>query len=583
MVMRWRVRLSWQQCALAAPCALLAVLVVLSNGHDWDHFLTGFEVDLRSWLIDRTPPRWSYQLCGGVTRSGDPQAFGLSPLFVFALLFGSFWGVKALVLAAVVAGYFFHKQLLLLLARRLWPAPSDASVFELVAAALSLLFVTSNYFIWHLHVGQVTFALHYLALGLCYLAAKALLEGLRWRDGLLGAVLLWAYASAGWYVSLFFFVLPLSLCALAIGIGYGVWLAARDRAALGVLLRRSGQLLALIAGGLALGAYKWLPLLEYQLRVPRSFDGAVPERGSVLVALAMQFVPLYGDRPPGWAMSTAADGSRWSYGVWECSSFSLLAWGAVAAAVLLGWRALRRPRVAVALPDPHRRWWMAFLLLYLTIVLLFMLGESFALAPHALLNRLLGGSVRAIGRYGVGLTFACSLLGLYLGRLLCEQRPRLLVGALWLGVALCGVNLGLHLGNASVADFLRIQRLPQQPLARMRLLVQTFPYDGRSYMYPAVLKGAAVLNCYDPLARPKLMALELGTLDPLRQHAVPLLAGDLKALDRRCVEGSHFTQSTLHLDPACPAGTCVNLNALDDDAAQRLRWNLEQQRWCLAP
>ena len=582
---RWRSEVSWQRAVIVLAFGAFFALIVLSNGNDWDHFLTGFEVDLRSWLIDHEPPRWSYQLCGGVTRSGDPQAFGLSPLFLFALLFGSFWGVKLLVLACLVAGYFSLKQLLLVLARHLWSPPADPERWDRVVSLLSLLFMLGNHFIWHLHAGQVTFALHYLVLGLCYFATKALLEGLRWRDGLLGALLLWAYASGGFYHSLIFFVLPLVLCGMVFWAVLAVRLIGRDRAAGGVLLRRSGQLLALIGAGLGLSAHKLLAVLQYQLNSPRQLSVGAAESSNPLIVLALQLVPLFQERPPAWVLPAAAGNDAPLYGAWEYSSFNLLAWGAIAAGCYLGWCAWRCPPAGPALADPQRRWWLAFLVGYLTLVLLFALGECCSLAPHTLLNRwLLAGSIRDVGRYGVGLSFGCALLALYLGRRLFEQRPRQLINALWLLTLLCLINLGLHFGNTSVDDFVKLQQLPQKPMAQMRVVAQTYPYDGsRSYMYPVVLLGAAVLNCYDPLARPQAMAQTLADVAPQQRFGLPLLAGDLAALGRSCVEGSYFTQNTLRIDPSCPAATCVNLNAVDDDAAQRMQLDVGLQRWCLRP
>lgn len=584
MSARRRSELFGQHAAVTLAFGALFALIVLSNGHDWDHFLTGFEVDLRSWLIDHAPPRWSYQLCGGVTRSGDPQAFGLSPLFVFALIFGSFWGVKLLVLACALAGYLFLKQLLLLLARHLWSAPTDGGRWDLVTSLLSLLFVVSNHFIWHFHVGQVTFALHYLVLGLCYLAARALLEGLRWRDGLLGALLLWAYASSGFYHSLIFFLLPLATCGLLLWLAFAIRLLGRDRAAALTLLRRSGQLLALIGAGVVLSAYKVLAVLRYQLDSPRQLASSAAESIDPLAVLAMQLLPLYGDRPPGWLLPAGVSDDATLFGVWEYSNFNLLAWGAIAAGLYLGWCAWRRPQTAPALGDPHRRWWLSFVIGYALLSLLFALGECCALAPHALLNRqLLAGSLRAVGRYGVGVSFGAMLLALYLSRRLFEQRPQLVVNGLWLATLLCLVNLGLHFAKTSVADFVKLQQLPHRPVAEMRAVAQTFPYDGRSYMYPVVLLGAAVLNCYDPLARPQAMAQALADAAPQQRHGMPLLAGDLIALGRSCVEGSYFTQNTLRIDPSCPPTTCVHLNAVDPDAGQHLQLDLGRQRWCLKP
>jgi len=90
------------QAATLLTCGFVTWLVVLSNHYDWDVFYALNEVDRRSWLIDHEIPLWTYQLCAGMSRLGDPQAFGTSPLFVLVLLFGSFWGTKLWVIASML-------------------------------------------------------------------------------------------------------------------------------------------------------------------------------------------------------------------------------------------------------------------------------------------------------------------------------------------------------------------------------------------------------------------------------------------------------------------------------------------------
>jgi len=74
-------------------------IVLFNHRWDWDHFYSMMAVGLGGWLTEWSPPLWSYQLCGGISRIADPQDFALSPIFVFIFLFGPFWGVKALLVA----------------------------------------------------------------------------------------------------------------------------------------------------------------------------------------------------------------------------------------------------------------------------------------------------------------------------------------------------------------------------------------------------------------------------------------------------------------------------------------------------
>ena len=140
----------------------VTLLLVCINHYDLYAFYALAEVDYRSWWLDHELPLWSYQLCAGISRIADPQAFGLSPFFVLVLLFGSFWGVKLLVLSSLALGVFFTAPLFELFHRH----DSGQALDRRIYITLALLFVCGNFFMWHLLVGHVTFSVILLALGL---------------------------------------------------------------------------------------------------------------------------------------------------------------------------------------------------------------------------------------------------------------------------------------------------------------------------------------------------------------------------------------------------------------------------------
>lgn len=182
-------------------------VVVFSVDNDWDHFLSFLEAERRAWLLDLRPPVWSYQICAGVTRIGDPQSFGLSPLFLPVLVLGSFWGAKALVVICAVIGYAYLAKLLDLL------DPVDegsASTDErrTVHSSLSLFYIFGGYFFWHLHVGHLTFALMHLLFMPVYYTARGCMCGLDRMERSALLLSAFTYCTAGVYHSVVFFVVP---------------------------------------------------------------------------------------------------------------------------------------------------------------------------------------------------------------------------------------------------------------------------------------------------------------------------------------------------------------------------------------
>ena len=186
-------RLRGASAEFAVGVCLLAfgAYVILCNGFDWDVFLSFSEVDRRSWALDYRAPLWSYQLCAGVNRIGDPQAFGLSPLFLVVILFGSFWGTKLALLVSAAAGMYFTTRLLALFGE---PA-ARGTVPRAPLLTLAALFITSNFFLWHLLVGHFTFVSFFFGLGIIFYTLEGYLHGLGRKDLLIGSLVAWQHYS----------------------------------------------------------------------------------------------------------------------------------------------------------------------------------------------------------------------------------------------------------------------------------------------------------------------------------------------------------------------------------------------------
>src|SRR5206468_11356035 len=127
----------------------------LANDADWGQYFAGAAVDWIGWTTEHRPPLWSYPLCGGVTRIGDPQAFGVSPLFALVLLLGPLWGRKAIQILLVVAGYLLSRHLVRAVLESAG-RPLGGEVDGDIVSSMALILTTSSYLLWRTVLGHYT-------------------------------------------------------------------------------------------------------------------------------------------------------------------------------------------------------------------------------------------------------------------------------------------------------------------------------------------------------------------------------------------------------------------------------------------
>jgi len=578
-----------ERVLLCGAFASFWLLLVFSNDFDWDFMFTTFEVDRRSWLVDAAPPLWSYQFCAGVTRAGDPQAFGLSPLFLVVALFGSYWGVKATIGLLSIAGFWFLRAILTLILEgggasppRTSPcSPDERGLVNLLSAG----FVFGNYFLWHFHHGHVPFALTYCALGILWLLLKALAGSWRSRDGVLTAVLCWSYFSAGFYHSAMFFLLPLALALAAFGLLTGAQMVFRshaDRARVAVVLRGVWSFGVSAFVGLVAASYKVAQVLAYQARSPRIPEARISEPQILDRLLTFQLAPTLDYRLVG------AAPHRGPYGLWEYSAFNMNAWLLVAFALYYPMIALGQRRSGRA-PDARRTFTplqqalVAFLLVYGLVLVLLLLGDSSGSSLHRFLNARVGDSIRVVGRYQIGVAF---LLTVALALILSRHRAFAALVTRYLTIpalVIIAANPASFRATLASDEFQRLLGLPRIEAARMDTMALVSSTPVTTLMYAPTLRGVGVLNCYNPLRREAEVADRLSARLSLTSGVVelPLVDPMMGSPSRACIERSHFTQNDLVVAPDCTAGVCVNVNALNPSAPSALRFDRDIGKYCL--
>ena len=216
------------------------------------------------------------------------------------------------------------------------------------------------------------------------------------------------------------------------------------------------------------------------------------------------------------------------------------------------------------------------------------MGEFARFAPLTLLNRLEpGGTVRAIGRFQVGVVLAVAM-GLM--RLLRRPACARLVGPLGCLVLLAALDLNLasFLPLTSAQRLAEILALPYRSEARMRgwEATQIFrpPRDAdselrsnTSRMYAAVRSGQALASCYNELPLPP------SPPNISRRGSIPLIDARIGAPSAACTERSYFTQNRVFLDASCPPLTCTNVARVNPRQREPvLTQSAEHDRYCRA-
>lgn len=550
---------------------LFGVCVLLSNGFDWDVFLGFNEVDRRAWVLDHRPPLWSYQLCAGITRVGDPQAFGLSPLFLLVVLFGAFFGTKLAMLVAAAVGIFFTTRLLALFA----DVDGEPRVPHAALLTLATVFVTSNYFVWHLLVGHFNFVSFFFGLGIIFYTLEGHRRGLGRRDFLLGTLVAWQHYSGGFFHSTVYLLAPFF-------IAFSLFIAATTlRGSPGVpLLRRPAwRRLGAAAGfhlcGVLLAAYKLVAVWQQQQLHPRVV-GSASESNDLVQLLAYQLVPTLGT---DWLIPFGASGD---WDLHEYSAFSLFPFLAAALAVRLALRRSRAPAAAAARRHPLT----GLVVLYALVSSLFVLGSFAAWAPFPLVNALLfQNSIRCVGRYGVGVTLSLVIVCVLLLRRLGATALR--PGTCVLLLLLSMLNLASFSWMLSVPRTLELASLPVSAERRMSRLLEVpeplvvlgreLDTASTSETYATLRAGVGVINCYNPLVRNSS-----GGWPPGSEHA--LIDDRHGAPDRSCSEESYFTQNEIAIGASCPAAVCLNVGALNPRAVPAgVRYVPGLRRFCRRP
>ncbi len=536
------------------PFALFPILfafVSVSNIFDWDHFLASTESDLRSWMIWGEAPLWSYQFCGGVTRIGDPQAFGLSPFFIFNILFGAVWGWKIFIVASSALGFYFLEKI----RKEFFPEMS-----ERLGRLLIFSYLFGNFYLWHFHHGHLTFILHLWVLGLCYFYLRAVSGKFTHGNAAATAAIIFSIFSGGFYHTSVFFGLPLAAACVV-----HLLLEFKKKS---LKFRPICYFLSALLSGILLSSYKWLAVIKYQMTNPRTVSSV--ELTSPIDMLLNMLIPTLNykmlglwDGPGPWA-------------IWETSIFSLVPWILLVALMLSPkkfWESLFQ------LKSPGQ-----FAVILGICSFVFYLGGDHEFYPFQAINHyLLNDSIRVVSRFGHDLVFSLLLLGFGVLPILQTK------WVLWIGSrkAFVGAMVLIALNFFSFYPSLYVPLWPSfltsiegNPRPQMRTILITRMRTGRqSFMYEPVTAGMAVLNCYNPFSRGALAADEFSEFVAQNAEKSYPFIDFVSPPSEACLQGTYMTANNVVIDPACPRG-CFSLNDLSESDKQKFIFDKDKKFYC---
>jgi hypothetical protein len=552
------------------------LFVLLSNYFDWDFFYSITHVERNSWAQDLRPPYWSYQFCGGITRIGDPQSFAFSPLFLFPLLFKTFWGLKILFFISAIIGYFFARKIFDFVGTLV--APSAKSLPQGWPQFFALSFIFSNFYLHHIYNGHITFALIYYALGVLYLVMKILFDSPQRKEVVWGSLCLVIILTAGYYPAVLYALVPSAMATLlVILIGLGLFPQARKR-----IGKTLGYLILLAVVCLLIAAYRINPTITYQLSFPRLVNPTM-ETLSLKDWVVYNLFPTISYRFLGF-ISTG--------GIWEKSFFSLNNWVLILLSLILlvkSWKKKSWP--AFSKMNFQQQFYLLWLFSLAAVYFMFLLGNAMEFSFFRLLNKyVLVNSVREVSRFFWGGSFLVFLL---LATLPVHQYLKFIFRPLVLVILVLFINLqiaSIFFGpfyQASLDRFRKLWKSSESSIHKMNQL--TYAPISTAYgtvvapaMYPLIMRGQGIFNCYIYLGH--VSAISKGKFDfndsgmvGQNWHFIDTSSG---TLDPECLEKNYYTQNDLFIHLSCPSQLCLNINNINIYQESPFQFDHQKQKFC---
>ena len=517
------------------------IFAMCSSFRDWDLGYTLLEIDLRALMENFRLPTWSYQYCGGLTRSGDVNSQAESPWFILPLVFGSYWGVKLLAPVGMTTSVYFLNRFL---EKILGWSFKDAMIF-------SVLFSLNGFWLLHFVHGHVGYSSQFLFIDACLFFYAYFLNGDK-KELLIAAFLYFLAFTLGFYQVATYMGFPAFISAAA-GLAYLFFSGRRKEIKWIRLHQISGTVLFVSL----LYSHKIYSAMKYQSMFPRVVDSEKESYGFSQLFYSL-FIPAKDTINP---FGFYGFSERWM--IHEFSYFSLLNLVAIMAAIVF----LSKRKWPVWKEMPLS---LVIGIFGIIISILFYLGSFIPVAPFALVNKyFFSNSHRVSPRYLLwGEFFICIVTYQLIRNHFQGLRFKLITGAI---VAVSLVQLGLIFSEEGLLDRAKVEYKMNSDEVfyspEMKFVsFTTFEYPRATYFL--LIKNLAVLNCYTPLSHPATFDLKLVANVPKLFHPYFFLShldGSEINAGTSCFENSYFTQTEIHIDDSCPDEMRLRLSALNPE------------------
>ncbi len=514
---------------------------MLSSFRDWDLGYTILEIDLRAFMESFSLPTWSYQYCGGLTRSGDVNSLAESPWFFLPLAFGSYLGIKLLAPVAMTTSIYFLNKFL---EKNLGWSFRQAFLF-------SIIFSLNGFWLLHFVHGHVGYSSQFLFICACLYFYDYFRHGEK-RELFIGTLLYFLSFTLGFYQVATYMGLPAFL-SVALSLFYLGVSGRKKEINWSRLLKIS--IAVLISS--VLYSHKIYTAIKYQAMFPRVIGGDSESYG-----LGHLFYSLF---IPTKDSINAFDAFNFHerYLIHEFSYFSLLN---TVGAFALVWMLFRLER---------RNWKLISFSAVLGFTgimfsLLFYFGDFSKASPFGLLNYLIfNNSHRVSPRYLLwGEFFIC--LASY--QWVISNFQGIKQRVIWFSIILMSfIQIGFLFLENGVFERAQLEfrmNTGQEVYSSQMKFVSftTFEYPRVTYFLMA--KNLAVLNCYTPLNHPSALDLKfLNSKPDIFQPYFFFAERDGTEIlpSSACFQNSYFTQTEIHIDDLCPAQLRLRLTDLNPE------------------
>lgn len=515
---------------------VITFFILGSNFHDWDQHSFFNYFDYSSIWHFKELPLWSFQQCAGGTRIGDPQALGLSPLFITILILGPIWGAKINAILLTIFGYLGLNKLIFLIYHS-----NDKAPFKHSISFICFIFLVSNFFLWHHAVGFANFLNNYTLIIVGYFLVKAHKQNLTKIEKLLFFIFSWHYFSAYIYATNMFIVMPILLSFCLYSLMYPKNMLVRS------LFNLNIKKVSPFIFGFLFSLPKLWGVFSYNLANPRSVE--TRESYSFLEIIEQIFIPTFDYN------FITRDYVNHLYGVHELSSFSLILF---LTPFLIFW----------SKRDQNDTKIFVFCMILAVISICFSMGYFNSFAPFSMLNHLLSHSVRVSPRFEIGVVISFFIIAVHL---VMKSSFNLSKFTRLAFTFLVMINLASFYPFISFEKLITNSKIDYSAKKLNSQILEVpwnmqWPYTLADHL-SNYASGSIIRNCYNPLFLGQSMTNKSKMNLTNSQNEI-------------CIRDSYVTQNNLYISSACEKDLCLNLREMPSHLAAQWKYRKSSKQFC---